>query len=91
VSARKKYDVDTGDLKLEKMTRDTIKFKGYEPWYSVTYMNEDWQKTYCIKWVVGLIKEGILKDEETWKARKKEDEALEKRLLSEGYRLWAEW
>jgi len=48
---------------IEKMTRDTIKFKGYEPWYSVSYMNEKWQKDKCVQWVKELILRGIIKQE----------------------------
>ena len=51
------------ELKLEKLTQDTIKFKGYPPWYSVTYMKEKWQKDHCVKWVKKLIEDGIIKPE----------------------------
>jgi hypothetical protein len=51
------------ELKLEKVTRDTIKFKGYEPWFSVTYMTTDENKQHCIEWVRGLIRKGIIKPE----------------------------
>lgn len=52
-----------GCLQLEKVTQDTIKFKGYEPWYSVTYMKEKHKREKCIEWVKSLIEKGVIKHE----------------------------
>ena len=49
------------ELKLEKANSTTIKFKGYEPWYSVVYMTENWQREKCILWVKSLIEKGLIK------------------------------
>jgi hypothetical protein len=47
-----------------KITRDTIKPKGYKTWIAVTYMDTNENREHCAEWVLGLIKRGVLKQEE---------------------------
>jgi hypothetical protein len=53
--------VDGIDMKI---TRETIKPKGYKEWVAVTYMDTNENREHCAEWVLGLIAKGILKREE---------------------------
>jgi hypothetical protein len=41
-----------------KITRDTIRVKGYRDWCAVTYMDTNENREHCAVWVIGLIEAG---------------------------------
>lgn len=51
-----------GDLKI-RVTQDTVKAEGYEEWVAVLYLTTEQLRTDAVKWYVGLINRGIIKQE----------------------------